>query len=233
MADRLTSREIPFSETLLPSLLKTFNGFSQKHFESILGNRPIAALKANPEYWTSRGLIDFNLTDNDNIHDIIASIRGHIGPEQTFLNIEAYQLNPDHQRGFRLGWFNHKYNTPRGEDVYDLFFDAFQVLPIVGEEYNSYFAKKIKTAMSVDKRIRTWSGSENMHDIKLEKKLGLIRAISKSGEKYPIDVELNNGVYEIKAHADGTTFLHPFSLTFPARIRINPQEFKKTLQLLW
>jgi len=231
MADRLTPREIPFSETLLPSLLKTFNGFSQNHLESILGNRPIAALKAKPEYWAAEGSIDFNLT-NDNIPDIIASIRGCAGPEQTFLDIEAYQLNPDHQRGFRLGWFNHRYNTPRGEGIYDLFFDAFQVLPVVGEKYNSYFAKKIKTAMSVNKPIKTWSGSENMHDIKLEKKLGSIRAISRSKEEYPIDVELNDGVYEIKAHADGTTFLHPFSLTFPDHIRINPKEFQKTLQLL-
>lgn len=237
----IATKEIHFSRQLLPQLLKTFKGFEQSHLESILGKTSLESLTYKSDgYSAITGMIDFDLYSGTKAVALIRSYMGFDGrPPFSFFDIDAYSsTDSQNRRGIRLAWANHRFETPKGETIEDLFLENMQLLPNEGETYEPFtinvknrkiqgkreFMPQINSPFSI-------GSSENMHYVKFIMDHGEVKAVSTRGTEYPIDVQLNHGVYEIRGYAEGVIFKHPFMFTLPAQIKVDNRNFNQVVQL--
>lgn len=234
----LANREKYFSDLLLPQLVKTFVGFTQENLRSILGNNAINNLIVRSDvYLLNTDLVAFNLAPSET-KPAIASIQAHINthpfrdvPPYAYLHIDAFNLNEHgRERGVCLHWEN-------VEEVDDLALEQIQVLALGGES----FYKKGATLTHSHRKKKPELGKEgfgeqeNMHEIKIVpgKKENTFKAVNQFDELYEmIEVTLINGVYEVKACADGTVFNSPFSLAIPQHIKIDQGSYPELLSTI-
>ena len=236
MSNSEQGKVISIEHVLILSLKRTFFGFTRKHLGSILGTQPLSGLKAvSVEGLRNKDDININIYFHDNIDNPLAVIQGIYQPESSLgsfanLTITAYQTKESNEKwGFRVSWSSYD-----GQPVENLRLFSIQVLPKKGE----YFISTRRQGTQEEEpstTIGAWGGGEEcMHVIKFISLDGgkTIKAIAPDGTELPIDVELVDDVYEIKARADKKVFLSSFFLTLPAHLRIKPTIFASTVKTI-
>jgi hypothetical protein len=247
--NKLATKEMFFSDLLLPQLSETYKGLTQNHLESILGNnsKQIRRLLAEPGDILKRYKdFCFKLRPSKIGEKSIALIGGDIdsykgkeSPRYAFLGITASNRNESGQeRWVRLNWINKDYDENKPE----LTIDQILVLPQAGELYNvdkspNYLPEKVvqKPREKKPELENALVSKQEMHVIKLVSadKGKTIIAVNGSDEIYDmIEVELVDGTYEVKVHDDGVIFKSPFSLTFPQKVVVDEENHSKMIRTL-